>query len=98
MVAWQASFWLDDCAAKTPTLIAVGTLDTIVNPRAASQGFGSWKARLRGVRVLTMGGMGHGEWLINDAAGASLIASIHALRAEASSWNRATVNDFELVW
>jgi len=92
----QASFWLDDCRAQTPTLVAVGTLDTIVNPRAASQGFGSWKARRRGVRVLTMEGMGHGEWLVNDAAADSLVASVHALRQE--SMIIAAADDFELTW
>lgn len=74
----------------------MGTLDTIVNPRAASQGFGSWKARRRGVRVLTMEGMGHGEWLVNDAAADSLVASVHALRQE--SMIIAAADDFELTW
>ena len=44
---FEASFWLDDCIAKVPTLIAVGTADTIINPRAASQGFGSWQVWFR---------------------------------------------------
>ena len=41
----EASFWLEDAVAHSPTLIAVGMLDSVVNPRAASQGFGSWKVR-----------------------------------------------------
>ena len=50
-------------------LLPVGSLDTIITPRGASQGFGSWRARLKGVRVLTMEGVGHGGWLQpNEAA------------------------------
>ena len=96
-LAWhEAAFWLDDCVPQTPTLIAVGTLDAIVDARAASQGFGSWQARLRGVRVLTMEGMSHGEWLVNDIAAQSLVASVHALRLESTSI--AAADDFELMW
>mmetsp|Transcript_68491 Transcript_68491/g.135698 ORF Transcript_68491/g.135698 Transcript_68491/m.135698 type:complete len:137 (-) Transcript_68491:224-634(-) len=96
-IPWHdASFWLEDCAAVTPTLIGVGTLDSIINARAASQGFGSWKARLRGVRVLTMEGMSHGEWLVNEVAAKSLVASVHALRRESESI--AAADDFKLTW
>jgi len=93
---YEASFWLDDCEAQTPALIAVGTLDTIINPRAASDGFGSWRARRRGVRVLSMEGMGHGEWLVNDAAADSLVAAVHALRLEAATV--AAADGFQLTW
>ena len=93
---YGASFWLDDCEAQTPALIAVGTLDTIINPRAASDGFGSWRARRRGVRVLSMEGMGHGEWLVNDAAADSLVAAVHALRLEAATV--AAADGFQLTW
>mmetsp|Transcript_23334 Transcript_23334/g.43333 ORF Transcript_23334/g.43333 Transcript_23334/m.43333 type:complete len:1018 (+) Transcript_23334:108-3161(+) len=81
----EASYWLDDCVPQTPTLIAVGSADTIVKPDAARQGFGSWKARLRGVRVLTMPGSGHGYWLFNEAAGNQLVSAVQALRQEAES-------------
>jgi len=96
-VPWhEASFWLDECVANVPTLIAVGSLDTIMSPRAASQGFGSWKARRKGVRVLTMEGMGHGGWLTSELAAESLVASIAALRIESASI--AAADEFELTW
>ncbi len=59
-------------------------------------GFCSWQARLRGVRVLTMHGMGHGEWLINEAAADELLAAVHALRLEAAYI--AAEEQFELTW
>ena len=93
---YEASFWLDDCVPSTPTLIVAGTLDSIINARAVSMGFGSWKARLRGVRVLTLEGISHGEWLVNEVAADSLIASVHALRQEAASI--AAAGNFELTW
>jgi len=80
----EASWWLDECVPQTPTLIAVGSMDTIINPAAASTGFGTWQARLRGVRVLAMEGMGHGEWLVSEEGGAKLVASVQALRQEAA--------------
>ena len=55
-----------------------------------------WQARLRGVRVLTMEGMGHGEWLINEAAADKLLAAVHALRLEATYI--AAEETFELMW
>ena len=94
---YEASFWLDDCAARSPTLIAVGSLDTIITPTGASQGFGSWRARLKGVRVLTMEGVGHGGWLQpNEAAAEGLVAAVHALRQESSTI--AAAGEFELTW
>jgi len=83
---WHAaSFRLDDCVPQTPSLIAVGELDAIVSQPAVLRGFGSWRARLRGVRVLDMRRMSHGEWLVNEQAGAKLVASVKALCLEAAS-------------
>ena len=94
---YEASFWLDDCNARQPTLIAVASLDTIITPARASQGFGSWRARLKGVRVLTMEGIGHGGWLQpNEASTESLVAAVHALRQEAGSI--AAAGEYELTW
>ena len=96
-VPWhKAAYWLDDCVAHRPTLIAVGSLDTIVDPIAARQGFGSWKARRKGVRVLTMEGMGHGGWLTSDPAAEKLSAAVAALRIESAS--TVAADEFELTW
>eukprot|EP00966_Prymnesium_polylepis_P090553 2096968-Prymnesium_polylepis.1 len=81
----DASLWLDDCVPAAPTLLAVGACDTIIHPRRIAQAFGSWNARLRGVRVLTMADMGHGGWLQDETSSAVLAASILALRQESAS-------------
>ena len=78
----RAAVWLDDCAPQTPTLIAVGSTDAIVPPDRIAATFGSWRARLRGVRVLNMKGISHGEWLTNQTAADQLTASVLALRQE----------------
>ncbi|KAL3907302.1 MAG: hypothetical protein SGPRY_010218 [Prymnesium sp.] len=44
--------------------------------------FGTLGARLRGVRLLTMPGVGHGGWLQDEPAACQLVASILALRQE----------------
>ena len=67
-----------------PTLIAVGSLDTIITPTGASQGFGSWRARLKGVRVLTMEGVGTAAGCSEAAAG----ARCSRLAAESSTTRR----------
>lgn len=94
---YEASYWLEECVPQTPTLIAVGTEDTIVTPRAISQAFGSWQARLRGVRVLAMEGLGHGGWLLDDEVGDQLVASVHALRSEAASVGLAEAVEAAIV-
>ena len=43
-----------------------------------------------------MDGMGHGEWLVNEEAADSLVASIYALRVEAASI--AAADEYELTW
>ena len=45
-----AGVWLDDCTPQTPTLIAVGSTDAIVDPSRVAAGFGSWQVRLWGVK------------------------------------------------
>ncbi|KAL1530452.1 hypothetical protein AB1Y20_001355 [Prymnesium parvum] len=81
----DAELWLDDCSPSVPTLLAVGTDDTIINPPRIAQAFGSWGARLRGVRVLTMPGVGHGGWLQDEGAACQLVAAVLALRQESAS-------------
>ena len=81
----EGATWLDDCVPHVPTLCAVGTADSIVASASVRQVFGSWQARLRGVRVLSLPGCGHGEWLFNEHAAEELVAATRALRQEAAT-------------
>ena len=93
----EANFWLQDCSPAVPTLVALSVDDAIVPARHIGQVFGSWQARLRhGARVWRMPGMGHGEWLVNDAAADSLVAAVHALRLEAATV--AAADGVQLTW
>jgi pimeloyl-ACP methyl ester carboxylesterase len=80
----QANVWLDDLGASVPTLVAVSDDDAIVPADAVAAHFGSWPARLRGVRVLRLPGCGHGAWLASPLQAARLAASVKSLRQEAS--------------
>ena len=68
----EASLWPSDCSPQTPTLVAVGARDLVVAPTRVRAAFGSWQARLRGVRVLWMEQGAHGSWLADEAQGAEL--------------------------
>lgn len=82
---WQdAALWVDDRSRHTPTLVALSAEDSIVPAANVQAIFGSWQARLRGVRVLSMPGIGHGGWLTDTRAGEELAAAVRALRKESS--------------
>jgi len=84
----EASLWPADCSPQTPTLVAVGARDLVVAPTRVRAAFGSWQARLRGVRVLWMEQGAHGSWLADEAQGAELVAAVRSLRREASRGGR----------
>ena len=77
----EASFFVDDAAASVPTLVTVGAADEVVAPRKVKAAFGSIKARLKGVRVLSMEG-GHGSWLDSPELNAQLVGAVRGLRRE----------------
>lgn len=82
---WQdAALWVDDRLRHTPTLVALSAEDSIVPAVNVQTVFGSWQARLRGVRVLSLPGIGHGGWLTDFRAGAELATAVRALRKESS--------------
>ena len=84
-LSWhEGSMWPDDCVPSVPTLVAVGTSDSIVPSSSVRQSFGSWQARLRGARVITMEGCGHGEWLFDQGHGERLVAAAKDLRHESA--------------
>ena len=84
-LSWhEGSMWPDDCVPSVPTLVAVGTSDSIVPSSSVRQSFGSWQARLRGARVITMEGCGHGEWLFDQGHGERLVAAAMDLRIESA--------------
>ena len=80
----EASFFLDDCNAHVPTLVTVGAADAVVPPRRVRAAFGSIKARLKGVRVLSMQG-GHGAWLNEPQLNAQLVGAVRGLRREVAA-------------
>ena len=82
--------WPDDCVPSVPTLVVVGTSDSIVPSSSVRQSFGSWQARLRGVKVLTLEGSGHGEWLFSAEHGSRLSEAVRALRQEAARFGTAS--------
>lgn len=83
----EAGVWLEDCSKQVPTLVAVGAQDAIVAPARVRAAFGSWQARLRGVRVVWMSG-GHGSWLGDEDLNAQLVGSVRALRSEVAARRR----------
>ena len=89
LVFHEASFFLEDCSAQKPTLVAVGLDDVVVAPEAILRHYGSLQARLRGVRVLGMEGIGHGGW-IEDSKGnrAALVAAVRTLRRDVANLGR----------
>ena len=70
---YEAGQWLDDQAPERPTLVALSTEDAIVPSKAVASAWGSEGAQARGVRLHTMPGMEHGEWLFTEAALRGLI-------------------------
>ena len=89
LVFHEASFFLEDCSARRPTLVAVGADDVVVAPDAIAERFGTWQARLAGVRVLRMEGIGHGGWIEDDPTqGDRLVAAVRSLRSEVANLGR----------
>jgi len=78
----DAALWLEDRAPHTPTLVAVSGDDSIVPAAAVASVFGSWQARLRGVKVLNLPGIGHGGWLGDAVSGERLAEATRALQLE----------------
>ena len=89
LVFHEASFFLEDCSAQKPTLVAVGLDDVVVAPEAILRHYGSLQARLRGVRVLSMEGIGHGGWIEDDKGNrAALVAAVRTLRRDVANLGR----------
>ena len=87
-LAWhEGSWWLDECTKQVPTLVAVGAKDMIVAPERVRAAFGSWQARLRGVRLQYMP-CGHGSWLADPELNAELVSSVRALRRDVATRRR----------
>ena len=85
----EASFFVEDCSAQKPTLVAVGLDDVVVAPEAILRHYGSLQARLRGVRVLSMEGIGHGGWIEDDKGNrAALVAAVRTLRRDVANLGR----------
>ena len=85
----EASFFVEDCSAQKPTLVAVGMDDVVVAPEAILRHYGSLQARLRGVRVLSMEGIGHGGWIEDDKGNrAALVAAVRTLRRDVANLGR----------
>ena len=82
----EAQLWIEDCTARLPTLIAVSDDDSIVPSAAVRATFGTWQARVRGVRVCSLPGVGHGGWLADEASSAQLVAAARRLRREAATY------------
>ena len=78
----DAAVWLDERSRSTPTLVALSADDSIVPAAKVQAVFGSWQAKLRGVRVLSMPGIGHGGWLTDTRAGQELAAAVRTLCKE----------------
>ena len=64
----EAALWPADCSPAEPTLIVLSEDDTIVPVAPIRECARSWRAFGRGVRVLTLPGLGHGGWLADRAA------------------------------
>ena len=89
LVFHEASFLLEDCSARRPTLVAVGTDDVIVAADEIAERFGTWQSRLAGVRVLRMEGIGHGGWIDDDPVqGDRLVEAVRNLRSEVETLGR----------
>ena len=87
-LAWhEGEWWLDDCTKQVPTLVAVGAKDMIVAPERVRTAFGSWQARVRGVRLPYMP-CGHGSWLADPELNAELVGSVRALRRDVAARGR----------
>ena len=85
----EASFFLEDCSAQKPTLVAVGMDDVVVAPAAVLRHYGSLQARLRGVRVLGMEGIGHGGWIDESKENrAALVVAVRTLRQDVANLGR----------
>eukprot|EP00613_Pedinella_sp_CCMP2098_P074248 CAMPEP_0171916196 /NCGR_PEP_ID=MMETSP0993-20121228/14697_1 /TAXON_ID=483369 /ORGANISM="non described non described, Strain CCMP2098" /LENGTH=698 /DNA_ID=CAMNT_0012551545 /DNA_START=46 /DNA_END=2142 /DNA_ORIENTATION=+ len=93
---FEANVWVDDASAAVPTLVIVSDDDTIVPGASVKGHFGSWQAALRGVRVLSLPGMGHGAWLADAPSLSRVAASIKGLRAEAAVISAATAKASEV--
>ena len=68
---------------QVPALVCVSEADSIVPAQNVKQVFGSWQARLRGVRVLELRGAGHGGWLGDADLRARLANGVVGLAREA---------------
>ena len=89
LVFHEASFFLEECSAHRPTLIAVSMDDVIVDPVAIAKRFGSPQSRRAGVRVLSMDGIGHGGWISDSPAqGDRLVEAVRGLRREVADIGR----------
>jgi len=88
IVFHEASFFLEDCSARRPTLIAVSDDDAIVAPDAIAGRFGTWQSRLAGVQVLRMAGIGHGGWIEDDPAQGDRLVAVQDLRRQVSNIGR----------
>ena len=87
-LAWhEGEWWLDDCTKQVPTLVTVGAKDMIVAPERVRAAFGSWQARLRGVRLQYLP-CGHGSWLADPELNAELVSSVRALRRDVATRRR----------
>ena len=80
---YEAAQWLDDQAPERPTFVALSTDDAIVPSEAVARAWGAEGASALGVRLHTMPGMEHGEWLFDEAALRGLVSATSHFAAAA---------------
>ena len=77
----EAALWPADCVPSKPTLVVLSEADEIVPVNAIRDCASSWRARARGVQLLSLPGLGHGGWIVDSKAAKRIADRVRALHA-----------------